>query len=105
RGQPTCGDVDILITRDDSDGKKLDGVLSQLLKILHEQSFIKYDLGRNDKEGSSQKYLGICQMPPNGKCHRFDIFMVPFNEYGAALLAYTGNDIFNRSMRLLARKK
>ncbi|CAG8539243.1 679_t:CDS:10 [Ambispora leptoticha] len=102
RGQPTCGDVDILITRDDSDGKKIDGILSQLLKILHEKSFIKYDLGRSS---SGQKYLGICQMPPNGKCRRFDIFIVPFNEYGAALLAYTGNDIFNRSMRLLARKK
>ncbi len=31
--------------------------------------------------------------------------MVPYNEMGAALLSYTGNDIFNRSMRLLARKK
>jgi DNA polymerase/3'-5' exonuclease PolX len=34
-----------------------------------------------------------------------DLFMVPYNEMGAALLSYTGNDIFNRSMRLLARKK
>ncbi|CAG8755914.1 4076_t:CDS:2, partial [Racocetra fulgida] len=33
------------------------------------------------------------------------LFTVPFNELGAALLAFTGNDVFNRSMRLLARKQ
>lgn len=31
--------------------------------------------------------------------------MVPWDERGAALLYFTGNDIFNRSMRLLASKK
>lgn len=31
--------------------------------------------------------------------------MVPCDERGAALLYFTGNDIFNRSMRLLASKK
>jgi DNA polymerase IV len=30
---------------------------------------------------------------------------VPEEEMGAALLYFTGNDIFNRSMRLLASKK
>lgn len=31
--------------------------------------------------------------------------MVPWAERGAALLYFTGNDIFNRSLRLLASKK
>ena len=31
--------------------------------------------------------------------------MVPESEYGAALIYFTGNDIFNRSLRLLASKK
>ena len=33
------------------------------------------------------------------------MLFVPGDEIGAALLYFTGNDIFNRSVRLLARKK
>jgi DNA polymerase IV len=36
---------------------------------------------------------------------RIDILLVPEAELGAALIYFTGNDIFNRSMRLLASKK
>jgi DNA polymerase IV len=34
-----------------------------------------------------------------------DLLLVPEEEMGAALIYFTGNDIFNRSIRLLARKK
>jgi DNA polymerase IV len=33
------------------------------------------------------------------------LLFVPGAEFGAAMIYFTGNDIFNRSMRLLARKK
>ena len=36
---------------------------------------------------------------------RIDFLLVPESEYGAALIYFTGNDIFNRSLRLLASKK
>jgi DNA polymerase lambda/DNA polymerase IV len=36
---------------------------------------------------------------------RIDFLLVPEAEYGAALIYFTGNDIFNRSLRLLASKK
>ncbi|KAJ2904135.1 DNA polymerase iv [Zalerion maritima] len=36
---------------------------------------------------------------------RVDFLLVPSAQLGAALLYFTGNDIFNRSMRLLASKK
>ncbi len=36
---------------------------------------------------------------------RIDILLVPSAELGASLLYFTGNDLFNRSIRLLARKK
>ncbi|EEY18338.1 DNA polymerase lambda [Verticillium alfalfae VaMs.102] len=36
---------------------------------------------------------------------RIDFLVVPAAELGAALLYFTGNDIFNRSMRLLAARK
>ncbi|KAI9670535.1 MAG: hypothetical protein M1831_005755 [Alyxoria varia] len=43
---------------------------------------------------------------PNPNPHRLiDILLVPYPELGAALIYFTGNDIFNRSLRLLARKK
>ena len=41
----------------------------------------------------------------NKPWRRIDFLLVPEEEMGAALLYFTGNDIFNRSMRLLASKK
>ncbi|CAG8724888.1 12111_t:CDS:10 [Dentiscutata erythropus] len=106
RGQPTCGDIDILITKkNDGDGKINYGAFSKLLAILHEEGLLTHDLTQpHGKEKVSSKYYGLCKLP-GGKHHQIDFFIVPFNELGAALLAYTGNDIFNRSIRLLAKKK
>ncbi|KAI0392395.1 hypothetical protein F5Y17DRAFT_436543 [Xylariaceae sp. FL0594] len=36
---------------------------------------------------------------------RIDFLLVPESEMGAALIYFTGNDLFNRSMHLLARKR
>lgn len=47
----------------------------------------------------ASKLLGVQQW------RRIDLLVVPWDERGAALLYFTGNDIFNRSMRLLASKK
>ncbi|CAG8658560.1 12137_t:CDS:2, partial [Cetraspora pellucida] len=82
RGQPTCGDIDILITRNDSDGKSsLDSFL-KLLDALREQGLLTHDLTQHNEEKTSSRYLGIY------------LFIVPFNELGAALLSFTGNDKF-----------
>ncbi|KAK4157796.1 hypothetical protein C8A00DRAFT_11318 [Chaetomidium leptoderma] len=43
--------------------------------------------------------------PPPQIWRRIDFLLVPESEYGAALIYFTGNDIFNRSMRLLASRK
>lgn len=51
---------------------------------------------------------GCPAMPPasqNNPWRRLDLLLVPYEELGAALLYFTGNDIFNRSMRLLASRK
>ncbi|CAG8483850.1 9405_t:CDS:10 [Cetraspora pellucida] len=102
RGRPTCGDIDILVTKNGLDGKKDYGAFSKLLDILHEQGLLTHDL--TQREETSSKYFGLCRLP-GGKHRRIDMFIVPFNELGAALLSFTGNDIFNRSIRLLAKKK
>lgn len=49
--------------------------------------------------------MGICRRAPGDKARRIDILCVPFIQWGASLIYFTGDDIFNRSMRLLARKK
>ncbi|GAB7348560.1 hypothetical protein MBLNU459_g6950t1 [Dothideomycetes sp. NU459] len=41
----------------------------------------------------------------SGTWRRIDLLLVPASELGAALIYFTGNDIFNRSLRLLASKK
>lgn len=42
RGQETSGDVDILITRDDSDGSTHQGLLKKLISTLNKQGFITH---------------------------------------------------------------
>lgn len=43
RGKPTCGDVDILITR--KDDKPVSGMLEQLILRLEKEGFLKERLG------------------------------------------------------------
>ncbi|CAI2174663.1 18491_t:CDS:10, partial [Funneliformis geosporum] len=104
RGRPDCGDIDIMITRNDSDGKNHLGVLTKLVEILSNQGFLTHELTRHDGDSLSAKFMGICKLP-EGIHRRLDLFTVPYKEIGAALLSYTGNDVFNRSMRLMARKR
>jgi DNA polymerase IV len=61
------------------------------------------------------KWHGCCVLPRikgfnddnsyKATWRRIDFLLVPETEKGAALIYFTGNDIFNRSMRLLAQKK
>jgi DNA polymerase/3'-5' exonuclease PolX len=36
---------------------------------------------------------------------RIDILMVPYDELGSALIQWTGNDLFNRRLRTLAKSR
>lgn len=58
------------------------------------------DAGGGSGSGSGS---GVPQKEPIWR--RIDFLLVPEAEYGAALIYFTGNDIFNRSLRLLASKK
>ncbi|XP_049267881.1 DNA polymerase lambda isoform X2 [Rhipicephalus sanguineus] len=104
RGRAMCGDVDVLITH--PDGKSHEGVLCKILQILHENNFLTDDLAVPHDGGSPRKYMGVCKLPEEGSKHRrLDIFVVPQEEFACSLLAFTGSAHFNRSMRLLARRK
>lgn len=63
-----------------------------------------------DPTTTGSKFLGASQLPPSQSnpappWRRIDLLLVPPTSLGAALIYFTGNDIFNRSIRLLASKK
>lgn len=51
-------------------------------------------------------YKGLCRLNvPGSLFRRIDIVVVPFDELGSSLLQWTGNDLFNRRLRYLAKTK
>ncbi|XP_064465937.1 DNA polymerase lambda-like isoform X2 [Ornithodoros turicata] len=104
RGRPMCGDVDVLITH--KDGTSHENVLCRIISLLHKKGFLTDDLATPHEDGAQKKYMGVCKLARNCSKHRrLDIFVVPADEFACALMAYTGSAHFNRSIRLLARKK
>ncbi|CDO76332.1 hypothetical protein BN946_scf184795.g3 [Trametes cinnabarina] len=106
RGKADCGDIDVLITRPTDDGKTHQGVLRRLLKALHQQGIITEDLCLpDDFEDLELVYRGLCRKDAFSPRRRIgERLKLPWISRGAALLYYTGDDIFNRSLRLKANK-
>ncbi|XP_041370367.1 DNA polymerase lambda-like [Gigantopelta aegis] len=104
RGKATCGDVDILVTH--PDGKSHLGMYGKLLSALKETGFLTDDLVSVEDNGNQKKYLGVCKLPGDNRKHRrLDIIVVPYDEYGCALVYFTGSAHFNRSLRHLCKKQ
>lgn len=118
RGANDSGDIDFIITKAaTSTTADLVPFLNELVSRLEAASFLVARLAasRSGREGS--KWHGCCILPPTSGINvddakgyvpvwrRVDFLLVPETEIGAALIYFTGNDIFNRSMRLLASKK
>ncbi|KAL8390672.1 hypothetical protein RB595_009651 [Gaeumannomyces hyphopodioides] len=117
RGADTCGDVDFIVTKDGTAvTDDLVPFLDELLARLTEAGIVVATVAalQTDRPGGS-KWHGCCVLPhdhPQAAAggsrpvwRRVDFLLVPETEMGAALIYFTGNDIFNRSMRLLASKK
>ncbi|KIY44359.1 Nucleotidyltransferase, partial [Fistulina hepatica ATCC 64428] len=100
RGKADCGDIDILITRPTDDGKTHRGAFLLLLSYF----IVTEDLAMpDDGDGDEGIYRGLCRLPKEGsKRRRIDFLVVPWESRGAALIYYTGDDIFNRAMRFKA---
>ncbi|KAI1501713.1 hypothetical protein F5X99DRAFT_428177 [Biscogniauxia marginata] len=114
RGSDSSHDVDLIVTKQGtSTSKELVHFLNQLVDTLSRKGFLTAALAAHSKGGST--WHGCCVLPesefPGPKenyrptWRRIDLLLVPETQFGAALLYFTGNDLFNRSMRLLARKK
>ncbi|KAI6816482.1 DNA polymerase beta-like protein [Hortaea werneckii] len=110
RGSKDSGDIDCIITRPDTGLAHLRNVvLGQLVPELFKAGFLVASLAITRRDDGS-KWHGASQLPspqmPNpNPWRRVDFFLVPSDEIGAALIYFTGNDIFNRSLRLLASTK
>ncbi|KAK6531353.1 hypothetical protein TWF281_008161 [Arthrobotrys megalospora] len=105
RGAKDCGDIDIILTKQGAMVEELHDVLEKLVQRLFDAKFLMCGLAiaRHD---DGTKWHGASRLGGEGRpWRRIDFLVVPGEEIGAAFLYFTGNDVFNRSMRLLASKK
>jgi DNA polymerase IV len=107
RGAATSGDIDCIITKPNtSSSNDIFAFLVELTSGLASCNFLVAALATPRAE-SGTKWHGCCVLPGTAKpiWRRIDFLLVPASEIGAALIYFTGNDIFNRSIRLLASRK
>ncbi|KAF2667808.1 Nucleotidyltransferase [Microthyrium microscopicum] len=106
RGAANSGDIDMIITKSDSSAHSIRTVvLDVLVPTLMKKGFLKFALAASKSGEQGDKWHGLSCLLGSTVWRRIDLLIVPSEEIGAALLYFTGNDIFNRSIRLLASKK
>lgn len=108
RGKTSCGDLDVVITH--PDGKSHIGFLRKYVKRLKDMKFLREDLvfSNHSEEGTDagvDTYFGLCTYPGRELRHRTDFKVYPRDIYAFGLIAWTGNDVLNRRLRLLAESK
>ncbi|OJD18833.1 hypothetical protein AJ78_01165 [Emergomyces pasteurianus Ep9510] len=107
RGASSSGDIDLIITKDGASQAEICELMTGIvIPALFKQNFLQAGLAAGDRRESS-KWQGACALPGGERpvWRRIDFLYVPGDEIGAALIYFTGNDVFNRSLRLLASKK
>lgn len=105
RGAADSGDVDFIVTKPDAPIENIRTIiLDRVIPKLFDKGYLKAGLATTDKDDGS-KWHGAAALPGTTVWRRIDFLLVPWDELGAALIYFTGNDIFNRSIRLLASKK
>jgi DNA polymerase IV len=107
RGAASSGDIDLMITKQNSRAETIrDVVIGRLIPKLFKMDFLKAGLATTSRTSATgSKWHGASALPGSNVWRRIDFLLVPWDEVGAALIYFTGNDIFNRSIRLLASKK
>ena len=117
RGAENSHDIDFIVTKPNTDSlRELVPFLDKLVQRLEREKFLVARLASSRQGHDGSKWHGCCVLPETrginddggnyqATWRRIDFLLVPESEMGAALLYFTGNDIFNRSMRLLASRK
>jgi len=94
RGAETSGDIDCMITHPHTGSAFIrQTVLERLIPALFAKNFLVAALAASTPGAPPRPW------------RRIDFLLVPSGELGAALIYFTGDDIFNRSIRLLAGTK
>ncbi|KAJ5832246.1 hypothetical protein N7474_000557 [Penicillium riverlandense] len=105
RGTLDSGDIDLMITKPEATLEQIRTLMiNTVVPQLFQDGFLQVGLATTSRQDGS-KWHGASTIPGSNTWRRLDLLFVPGDEIGAALIYFTGNDIFNRSMRLLARKK
>lgn len=116
RGADSSNDIDLIVTKcGTASTGELRQFIDQLVRQLESDRFLVARLASSRPSGDGSKWHGCCVLPRikgfnddegyRATWRRIDFLLVPETEMGGALIYFTGNDIFNRSMRLLASKK
>ncbi|KAL7945981.1 DNA polymerase [Trichoderma barbatum] len=118
RGAESSHDIDLIVTKPGTESvADLKSFLNKLVDQLEKAKFLVARLASSRPGGDGSKWHGCCVLPHIKELNdtddgayrpiwrRIDFLLVPEAELGAALIYFTGNDIFNRSIRLLASKK
>lgn len=108
RGKASCGDMDIIITH--PDGRSHIGFLPKYIKHLKDLNFLKEDLlvgihSEEDIDSGVDTYFGLCTYPGRELRHRIDLKVYPKDIYAFGIIHWTGNDVLNRRLRLIAESK
>jgi DNA polymerase beta len=94
RGEESSGDIDVLLkSGDPEDGLKV-------INKLKELKYVTDTLALGDK-----KFMGVCKLGDNKYYRRLDILYTPEEEYGFAILYFTGSMKFNIALRKIALEK
>ena len=108
RGSSDSGDVDFIVSHPSASIDTLRTHLVQsIIPRLFSVGYLKCTLASTSPT-TGTKWHGAAALPGpsvDAIWRRIDFLIVPAEEFGAALLYFTGNDIFSRSIRLLASKK
>lgn len=100
RGATSSGDIDMIFTKKDATLEELQPFLKRLVNKLSDEGFLTAAL-----TGQTCKWYGCSKLKDIKQWRRIDFLLVPWAEKGAAFIYFTGNELFNRSIRLLAGKK
>jgi len=118
RGKAISGDIDVLVSRKPNSGDGLAPIdqaihvgdqkqkvtNSPLIKLV--EAFTASGLIVDHLTESGQtKYMGICRLNPDSVARRIDIRFIPYQNWGAARLYFTGSGEFNKLFRAVALQR
>lgn len=104
RGAATCGDIDFILTerRPAACAFIADRIVHDVVAAMKASGLLTHDCRKGGARVGDRTYMGICRLRADLPHRRVDLKFFRYEEYGAAMLYFTGSDYLNRKMRLLA---